>query len=168
MVAPYLGGMDMKRSSVSLDEDTHAVAKRMGNFSAFVRECLRRWNAHDLGIHIQPERADIELGKKCFPRHRKGCCVLCWPDGPPTQDDWSYYVESGGRVVVGKRLDDSPIFETRDYNNDWISKKAIENNIVPDFPIPQENTFSYKRKSRKTLGVLGHLANSLGAIFRRR
>ncbi len=71
-------------------------------------------------------------------------------------------------MVVGKRLDDSPIFETRDYNNEWISKKAIENNIVPDFPIPQENTFSYKRKSRKTIGVLGHLANSLRAIFRRR
>ena len=52
--------------------------------------------------------------------------------------------------------------------NEWIEKKAQENNLVADFPIPQQDTFSYRRKSRKTLGVLGHLANSLRAIIRPR
>ena len=92
----------VKRTSISLDPETYEIADRVGNLSAFVRDSLRRWNAYDLGEHIQPERADIPLGKKCFPRHAKGCCVLCWPDGPPRVEDWSYYCETGGRVVVGK------------------------------------------------------------------
>ena len=84
----------MKRTSISLDTETYAISERVGNLSGFVRDCLRRWNAYDLGEHIQPERADIPLGKKCFPRHAKGCCVLCWPDGPPSPEDWSYYCET--------------------------------------------------------------------------
>jgi hypothetical protein len=137
MVAPFPGGMDLRRSSVSLDEETYAVSKRIGNFSAFVRECLRRWNAFDLQEHIQPERADLDLGKKCFLRHSKGA-------------------------------DDNPIFEWREYNNEWIMEKARATNIVPHFEIPQEKTFNYDRKSRKTLGVKGHLAGLLRAIFRLR
>ena len=168
MVTPYPGGMDLRRSSVSLDEETYAVSKRIGNFSAFVRECLRRWNAFDLQEHIQPERADKDWGKKCFPRHSKGCCVLCWPDGPPSPDDWKYYCESGGKVVVGKRADDNPIFEWREYNNEWIMERARATNIVPHFEIPQEKTFNYDRKSRSKGGVKGHLAKLLRAIFRLR
>jgi hypothetical protein len=148
----------MKRTSISLDPETYEIADRVGNLSAFVRDSLRRWNAYDLSEHIQPERADIPLGKKCFPRHAKGCCVLCWPDGPPRPEDWSYYCETGGRVVVGKRMDDSPIFEKRPYNNSWIQKKAREANIVPHFPISQEKTFNYSRKGRSNQGGKGYLA----------
>lgn len=153
----------MKRTSISLDPETHAIADRVGNLSGFVRDCLRRWNAYDLAEHIQPERADIPLGKKCFPRHSRGCCILCWPDGAPTQEDWSYYCETGGRVVVGKRMDDSPIFEVRNYNNKWIEEKAREANIVPQFPISHEKSFNYSRKSRSKGGVKGNLWQKLKA-----
>ena len=50
----------MKRTSISLDEETYAIAERVGNLSGFVRDCLRRWNAYDLAEHIQPERAEIQ------------------------------------------------------------------------------------------------------------
>jgi hypothetical protein len=148
----------VKRTSVSLDPETAEIADRIGNFSAFVRDCLRRWNAYDLGIHLQPERAEIDLGKKCFPRHKKGCCKLCWPDGPPSHDDWSYYVQSGGKVVVGKRMDDSPIYETRKYNNEWIEEKARSHNHIPQFPISQESSFNYHRKGASKQGGKGYLA----------
>jgi len=154
----------MKRTSISLDPETYEISNRVGNLSAFVRDCLRRWNAYDLSEHIQPERADIPLGKKCFPRHAKGCCVLCWPDGPPRVEDWSYYCETGGRVVVGKRMDDSPIFEKRPYNNSWIQEKAREANIVPHFPISQEKSFNYSRKGRSKQGGKGYLARFLSLI----
>ena len=154
----------MKRTSISLDQETYAISERVGNLSGFVRDCLRRWNAYDLAEHIQPERADIPLGKKCFPRHARGCCVLCWPDGAPRVEDWSYYCETGGRVVVGKRMDDSPIFEKRPYNNSWIEEKAREANIVPQFPISQDKKFNYSRKSRSNQGGKGYLARFLNLI----
>ena len=144
----------MKRSSVSLDEETHAIAKRMGNFSAFVRDCLRRWNAYDTGTHIQQESRAVQDGKKCYPRHRKGCCVICWPDGAPHHDDWMYYVDAWKTNPESANL--------------WIEEKAKEVNITRAFPISQETTFNYKRKSRETLGVKAHLASFLRAIFRRR
>ena len=154
----------MPITSINLDEETKKIAKRVGNFSGFVRDCLRRWNAYDLGEHLQPERADIELGKKCFPNHKRGCCVLCWPDGAPRSEDWSYYCETGGRVVVGKRIDSSPIFEKRNYNNAWIEEKAREANIVKQFPIPKESTFKHSRKSRSTPRGEGLIKRLLRAL----
>jgi hypothetical protein len=156
-----------RRTSINLDDETHEIAKRLGNRSEFVRECLRRWNAWDTGTHVQPERSEIDLGKKCFPKHKKGSCVICWPDGPPHPEDWSYYMSSGGKVVVGKGRGGTPIFETRPYNNKWIEEKARQANIVPDFHIPQDSRFKKSRKSPETLGVLASIANSFKRLLRR-
>ena len=141
------------RTSINLDDETSEIAKRLGNRSEFVRECLRRWNAWDTKAHVHPTISD-----KCFPLSRKGCCVLCWPDGPPDLPEWKYYLESGGRVVTGQTPGGNPIFAHNvPYNNKWIEEKARENNKVPHFPIPTEEQFRKSRKSPKTLGVLGHL-----------
>ena len=137
----------MPITSVNLDQESKEIADRVGNFSGFVRECLRRWNAFDLGEHMQPRREYQELGKKCFPYLKKGCCVLCWPDGPPTSEDWKYYCEIGGKVVVGQTIDKNPIFEKRNYDNKWIEEKARQNNLVPAFPIPTDKTFKHSRES---------------------
>ena len=146
------------RTSINLDDETAEIAKRLGNRSEFVRECLRRWNAWDTKAHVHPTISD-----KCFPRSRKGCCVLCWPDGPPDLPEWKYYLESGGRVVTGQTPQGNPIFAHNvPYNNKWIEEKARENNKVPHFPIPTEEQFKKSRTSPKTLGVLGHLARLLG------
>tara|TARA_R110002012_G_scaffold172509_1_gene337398 strand:+ start:355 stop:822 length:468 start_codon:yes stop_codon:yes gene_type:complete len=141
------------RTSINLDDETSEIAKRLGNRSEFVRECLRRWNAWDTKAHVHPTISD-----KCFPLSRKGCCALCWPDGPPDLPEWKYYLESGGRVVTGQTPGGNPIFAHNvPYNNKWIEEKARENNKVPHFPIPTEEQFRKSRKSPKTLGVLGHL-----------
>ncbi len=145
-----------KRSSVALDEETYQISRRVGNFSEFVRECLRRWNAYDLGEHVHPTETD-----KCYPYSKKGCCILCWPDGPPGKEDWRYYRESGGRVVVGQTNSEvkRPIFQNNvPYPNSWIEEKARELNRVPHFPIPQEPTFKKSRNEGQSRGVKHILA----------
>ena len=139
-----------KRSSVALDEETYAISRRVGNFSEFVRECLRRWNAFDLGEHVWPTETD-----KCYPYSKKGCCILCWPDGPPPNEDWKYYRESGGRVRVGSTNSEvvRPIFQNDvPYANSWIEEKAREHNKTPHFPIPKETTFKKSRNEGQSRG----------------
>lgn len=134
----------MPITSVNLDDETHSISKRVGNFSEFVRECLRRWNAYDQGIHIQQAPINKQ-GKKCFPMHKKGCCVLCWPDGPPTREDWGYYVEAWKTT---------PESATR-----HIEEQARKANVVSDFPIPQESKFQKPRK--KKIGFFAGIRESI-------
>ena len=137
------------RTSINLDDETSEIAKRLGNRSEFVRECLRRWNAWDTKAHVHPTISD-----KSFPLSRKGCCALCWPDGPPDLPEWKYYLESGGRVVTGQTPQGNPIFaHDVPYNNKWIEEKARENNKVPPFPIPTEEQFRKSRKEPSKGGV---------------
>jgi len=160
---PLLAGADpmtkwSKRSSVALDEETYEISRRVGNFSEFVRECLRRWNAFDMGVHIHPTETD-----KCFPMSKKGCCLLCWPDGPPGKDAWGYYRQSGGKVIVGRKnlkggLASNPIYGDQPYANEWIEEKARELNEIPHFPIPKESAFRKSRKSPSSRGVKHILA----------
>lgn len=167
-VLPLLEGAeamskDQRRSSVALDEESYQISKRVGNFSAFVRECLRRWNAQDLGTHIAPTASD-----KCNPFSKKGACVICWPDGAPEKKDWFYYLETGGRVVVGTNNSNNPIFaHDQPYANDWIEQKAREANEIQEFQIPSNSRFSYSRKSPETLGVFAKVANFLRAKVQR-
>jgi hypothetical protein len=146
-----------KRTSINLDDETAEIAKRLGNRSEFVRECLRRWNAWDTGTHVHPTTSD-----KCFPNSRKGCCIICWPDGPPPLDDWKYYLESGGRVVTGKTNSGNPIFaHDVSYNNKWIEEKARENNKVSIFPIPEAEKFEKQRKSPSSLGFFASIRQKI-------
>ena len=152
-----------RRTSINLDNETHEIAKRLGNRSEFVRECLRRWNAWDTGTHVHPTASD-----KCNPLSRKGACLICWPDGPPEKADWFYYLESGGRIVTGQTPGGNPIFaHNQPYPNDWIEQKAREANKVPVFPIPQDDRFRKSRKSPETLGVLTSIANSFKRLLGR-
>lgn len=137
------------RTSINLDDETAEIAKRLGNRSEFVRECLRRWNAWDTKAHVHPTISD-----KCFPLSRKGCCAICWPDGPPDLPEWKYYLESGGRVVTGQTPQGNPIFaHDVPYNNKWIEDKARENNKVPHFSIPTDKQFRKSRKEDSKGGV---------------
>ena len=119
-----------KRSSVALDEETYAISRRVGNFSEFVRECLRRWNAYDTNTHIRV-KSGIDA-RKCYPKDKKGCCILCWPNGPPLHEDWLYYMG---------QWKNHPTSAT-----EFIERSAELNNITTAFPIPQDQNF---RKSRK-------------------
>ncbi len=109
--------------SVNLDEETIAISKKVGNFSEFTRECLRRWNAHTMGnVHIQQIR--VPESKKCVPWLNAGMCLTCWPDGAPSKEDWKYYVE------LVKQLPTSA--------NELIEEKARELNKHRMFEIPKE------------------------------
>ena len=123
----------MPISSVNLDEETQAISKRVGNFSEIVRECLRRWNAYENGTHIQPEAE--KKGRKCYPRAKKGCCVICWHHGGPLDDDWKYYVA---------QLKTHPTSATA-----FIERAAAEENISTDFPIPKQSNFHKSRDIQK-------------------
>ena len=87
--------------SVSLDEQTADIADNIGNFSKFVRGRLIAYDNTTKATAIQilehnaprtirtPTATNIDDGLKvCFPFHVSGCCVLCWPDGPPTRGAW--------------------------------------------------------------------------------
>ena len=131
-----------RRSSVALDEETYAISRRVGNFSEFVRECLRRWNAYDPPPPVQPEF--LAKYGKCYPKNKKGCCILCWPNGPPLHEDWLYYMT---------QWKTHPTSAT-----EFIEKSAELNNITPAFPIPQEPSFKKSRNEPPSRGVKHILA----------
>ena len=87
--------------SVSLDEQTAHIADNIGNFSKFVRGRLVAYDNTTKATAIQilehnaprtihtPNSTKFGEGVKvCFPFSDTGCCVLCWPDGPPTRGAW--------------------------------------------------------------------------------
>tara|TARA_R110000824_G_scaffold1294_1_gene6742 strand:+ start:348 stop:845 length:498 start_codon:yes stop_codon:yes gene_type:complete len=155
-----------KRTSINLDDETAEIAKRLGNRSEFVRECLRRWNAWDTGAHVHPTETD-----KCFPLSRKGVCLLCWPDGPPLSEDWKYYRESGGKVVTGQtkykmknQIGETynPIFANdHPYANDWIEGKARDANSISQFGIPKDEKFNKPRVSPKKIGFFASIRQKI-------
>ena len=151
---------DNRRTSINLDEETAEIAKRLGNRSEFVRECLRRWTAWDTGTHVHPNETD-----KCFPHSRRGCCLLCWPHGPPLLDDWKYYRESGGTIVTGQTKNEdayNPIFATdQPYPNEWIEGKAEEANQIRPFGIPKEQDFKKSRTSPKKVGFFASIREKI-------
>jgi len=84
--------------SVSLDEQTAHIADNIGNFSKFVRGRLVAYDnttkataiqilEHNAPRSIRTPNPDLFVDV-CFPFHLTGCCVLCWPDGPPTRGAW--------------------------------------------------------------------------------
>ncbi len=78
--------------SISLNEDTAPLAAAKVNFSAWVRKALL-----DEAAQSRRKRPDGGKGQHiamrpsmgvCWPFHGDGCCNLCWPDGPPTEEGW--------------------------------------------------------------------------------
>ena len=76
--------------SVSLDPRTAMIASRMGNFSAFVRECLIQYDDHysENTNHSQDE--EFRTGGLCNGRLSPHCRV-CYPHGPPGREAWLAY-----------------------------------------------------------------------------
>jgi hypothetical protein len=74
--------------SISLDAKTARIAKRVPNFSKFVRECLLRWDAIQRSPDCPVERLGHPLvGDHCIPAPTR-ICLKHWPNGRPTQEDW--------------------------------------------------------------------------------
>jgi len=90
-----------------------------GNFSRFVRNCLREWARYEQDIVCIRETTEREL--LCFPRDSR-LCVKCWPDGPPPQWSWLDYM---GRIDEGDYQLHDQDTPHRD-NHEWIQSEACD------------------------------------------
>jgi len=78
--------------SVSLTPKTAQIASRMGNFSAFVRECLERYDAaRGGGEHSTDE--EHRVAGLCNGM-REPPCVLCFPLGAPPRNAWRTFTSA--------------------------------------------------------------------------
>ena len=95
------GGMDLSRiiRSCSLDRRTDDIAEGIPNFSKWVRGQLIARDGQIRATAAQsrthPEGANRIIGLElaepieiCWPFHPSGCCLICWPDGPPLEVSW--------------------------------------------------------------------------------
>ena len=150
--------------SVSLDPRTSAIAARMGNFSAFVRECLIRYEIANLELDDGCRRdvdGDWPANRLCPPFQKRypGRCPRCWPAGRPTPEDWARYINAelyetqGWRDENGHLRWDNPRFA----DHTWILEATAEIN-PPIFPVedidpdqPKPSGQSGSRRSRLSI-----------------
>ena len=72
--------------TISLDRQTAIIADRMPNFSGFVRNALLKYARTEkkkgpLSHTVAPSARVWGPSKdKCNPKHKNGCCGLCWSD----------------------------------------------------------------------------------------
>ena len=94
-----------------------------GNFSRFVRNCLREWARYEQDIVCMRETTEREL--LCFPRDSR-LCVKCWPDGPPPRHLWNDYT---GVTDEGEYLRHDQATAHRN-DLEWIRAQASEYNAA--------------------------------------
>jgi len=85
--------------SCSLDRRTDDIAEGIPNFSKWVRGQLlaREGQARAVAAKARahPKGANRIIGLElsepveiCWPFSKEGCCVICWPEGPPLEVAW--------------------------------------------------------------------------------
>jgi len=124
--------------TVSLDQHTASVADDMPNFSAWVRGQL---NAHQEAVSTKPcaffQGVEICNGMKS-PR-----CLLCYPDGPPSQKMWKEFIHHKNYFRTETVFDWSvPNKEAESGFGNWVEKS----NPCPDLlraAIKQEMLYQY-------------------------
>jgi len=91
--------------SVSLDDETDKLAGEMGNFSKWVRVWIRQHHQMRLAQAIKSTTHNATrrfyyadsttlFTEVCWPFSKEGCCVICWPDGPPHDGAYAEYTRS--------------------------------------------------------------------------
>lgn len=126
--------------SISLNEQTAPLAAGKINFSAWVRQALldeanlaRRKSTVPVTSHVQPTRA--EGGQLCWPFHGDGCCHLCWPDGPPTEKEYSDWIASGTEILSPDMAERFPQARARDEppkGQGWLSDEEAALLLAPE------------------------------------
>ena len=96
--------------SCCLDRRTDDIAEGIPNFSKWVRGQLiardGQIRATAAQARTHPKNANRSIGNGwidepieiCWPFSKEGCCVICWPDGPPNESawrEWSSDVKAG-------------------------------------------------------------------------
>lgn len=86
-------------TSISLDAETLEIKNRVianYGFSRWIRECLREADAQSNPTHTTEE--DARIGGRCNGM-AKPACVICWPLGAPSHNDWIAYREEARFVA---------------------------------------------------------------------
>lgn len=114
--------------SISLDPKTANIARRVPNFSKFVRECLLRWDAIQRSPDCPVERLGHPLtGDMCVPAPTR-ICLKHWPDGVPRMEDWREFrnmIEFDGFHQDRDRLLQGwPFLEEFECPQEWILHRA--------------------------------------------
>jgi len=108
-------------SLLSTWEIKQNLVREGGNFSRFVRNCLREWARYEQEIPCMKEEHDRVL--LCFPRDSR-LCVKCWPDGPPPQWCWLDYAGQTNEGDYHRHDQATPHRE----DDEWILAQAKEYN----------------------------------------
>lgn len=133
--------------------DIVVLARRKGNLSHFVRDCLVRDAAANSGRHIRPKSLDTY--GVCNPFALDGLCYLCFPRGRPSRDDWLTWKAS----LTGKGSS-LPV--------EWIKERARLNkeNLSLFNTGPSEEPVKPPSESPPRLGLLGRLNQAIRLVFR--
>jgi len=126
--------------SISLDPKTAAIAKRVPNFSKFVRQCLLQWEAIKRSPECPVERLEHPLvGNHCVPAPTR-ICLKHWPLGTPLMADWREFrhmIEFDSFHTDRDRLLKAwPFLEPFNAPEEWIQHRA---ELVNDPGIDFEN-----------------------------
>jgi len=121
--------------SISLDPKTATIAKRVPNFSRFVRECLMRWDALQRTPDCPVERlghTGAIHGNHCTPSPTR-ICLKHWPNGTPRMEDWREFrsmIEFDGFHQDRDRLLQAWDF-LADFNSpeEWLQHRAQITNV---------------------------------------
>lgn len=118
-------------SLLSTWEIKQNLVREGGNFSRFVRNCLREWARYEQQVECAKEKyEDREI--LCFPRESR-LCVKCWPDGPPPPYDWKEYVgQDLGAPGSFPTDEQKKSWSDRFHNDEWILDRAKEYNTGGD------------------------------------
>tara|TARA_B100000029_G_scaffold469127_1_gene506742 strand:- start:724 stop:1131 length:408 start_codon:yes stop_codon:yes gene_type:complete len=108
--------------SISLDEQTSILASSKNNFSAWVREQLLAEVAHTIPCSYFSDIHQICNGM------RKPHCITCYPEGPPTREDWLAFVSE---EITQEELQEKAL-ETWS----WRTQLKTEPKNVEDAPQP--------------------------------
>jgi len=113
--------------SVSLTPKTAHIASKIGNFSAFVRECLERYDAARGGgehTHEPEQRLDGLCNGMKTP-----VCVKCYPLGAPAGADWLMFAGAQRGAHPGAGSMDpmgTTVGASTAYDAEWLLERCAE------------------------------------------
>ncbi|GAI62174.1 unnamed protein product [marine sediment metagenome] len=141
--------------SVSIEQTDAEIIQRQGpafNLSAFVRQCLRRYALHkDQLSTSHPQPGVRERLGFCMPR---SMCVVCWPDGPPSQEAWDNYRGSARNFALHQL--DGPIIRKKKDGPGVGDKDLLLSTITSKFNMDdmkvEGNSPASRKKSNSFIG----------------
>ncbi len=157
--------MSSRITTISLDDHTHAIKTKMGgNFSKFVRECLRRYEAHHSEAQCLVEKKiaaglvkDTLVGGLCIPLGAN-YCNKHWPHGRPTVENWRTYREMldclNDPRYAPKLLEYWPVLEDFASPQEWVQTSAKLQNMnlfsIEDIDLKGNKKKEPTKKKRKS------------------